>query len=77
MKQGNSIMNEKPKKKKNKKLKKPLQVYLDQDQLNALRYQADQKGESMAHIIRESVALYLAQIPVEEDPIMNISALGS
>ncbi|MEM7800549.1 MAG: CopG family transcriptional regulator [Chloroflexota bacterium] len=57
--------------------KKPLQVYLDQDQLEALRYQADQKGKSMGHLIRESIALYLAQIPVEEDPAMGIVGLGA
>ena len=62
---------------KAKKAKKPLQIYLDQGQLDALRYQADRNGKSMAHLIRESVAMYLAQLPLEQDPAMSIIGIGS
>ncbi|MEM9824911.1 MAG: ribbon-helix-helix protein, CopG family [Bacteroidota bacterium] len=65
------------KQKKAKKTKKPIQIHLEEEQLAALRYQAEQNGESLAQMIREGVDLYLAQIPVEEDSIMNIIGIGN
>lgn len=56
--------------------KSPLQVYLDQKQLGTLRYLAKKRDTSMAEIIRESVAKYLSELPVEEDPAMGIVAMG-
>lgn len=52
--------------------KTPLQVYLDQRQLGTLRYLAKKRDTSMAEIVRESIAKYLIEIPVEEDPAMGI-----
>ena len=43
---------------KQKIKKKPLQVYLEPNQLDALRYQAELKGVSLAHLIRKSIDLF-------------------
>ena len=57
--------------------KKPLQIYLDTDEDETLRYLARKRGKSMGALIRESVARYLAaEIPVEEDPALGIIGLG-
>ncbi len=56
--------------------KKPLQIYLRQDQLDVLRGLARRKGASMAELIRQAVDRLLWDIPVEEDPLMDIVGLG-
>jgi hypothetical protein len=56
--------------------KKPLQVYLDVDQEQALRSLSQRLQVSMAELIRRSVNLFLAELPVEEDPAMRIVGLG-
>lgn len=55
----------------------PLQVYLNQDQLQALKDVAQREGVPMASIVRESIARYLAGVPLSEDPALGIIALGS
>lgn len=71
-------MSEKPKKTSKKtKTKKPIQVYLDEKQLRALRYQSEHFGKSISQMIREGVDLYIAQIPIEQDPAMSIIGIGS
>ena len=62
---------------KQKIKKKPLQVYLEPNQLDALRYQAELKGVSLAHLIRKSIDLFLSQIPLEDDPAMSIIGIGA
>ena len=57
-------------------VKKPIQVYLEAQQLASLRALAKQRRVSMAALMRESVDLLLAQIPVKDDPLMAIVALG-
>lgn len=57
-------------------VKKTIQVYLEAQQLASLRALAEQRQVSIAALMRESVDLLLAQIPVEEDPLMAIVALG-
>ncbi len=57
--------------------KYPLQVYLDAEQMQAIKNAARAKDASMADIVRESIARYLADIPVSEDPAMGIVGMGS
>ncbi len=57
--------------------KKPLQVYLDVDQEQALRALAQRLQVPMAELVRRSVSLFLAELPVEDDPAMRIVGLGS
>ncbi len=58
--------------------KKPLQIYLDSKQDEVLRDLAYKRGTSVAHLIRESLARYIAEeVPVEQDPALGIIGLGS
>lgn len=56
--------------------KKPLQVYLRQAQLEALRGIASRRRVSLAELVRQAVDRLLADIPLEEDPIWGIVGLG-
>lgn len=56
--------------------KTPLQVYLEQHQLEALRFLAQKKETSMTELVRESIAEYLARQPIEDDPALGLIGLG-
>ena len=58
-----------------KATKKPLQVYLRPDQLNALRALAEKRGDSMARLVREGVDKVLQEVPTEEDPLLEVVGL--
>lgn len=58
-----------------KTAKKPLQVYLRTDQLDALRALAKRRGESMAGLIRVGVDNLLQEVPPEEDPLLEVVGL--
>lgn len=55
--------------------KKPLQIYLREDQLEALRTVAERRGESIAALVREGVDLLLEGLPPEEDPLLDLVGL--
>ena len=55
-----------------KTAKKPLQVYLRMDQLDALRALAKRRGESMAGLVRAGVDMLLQEVPPEEDPLLDV-----
>jgi len=55
--------------------KKPLQVLLRSDQLDALRALAERSDKSIAALVREGVDRILAEIPPEEDPLQKIVGL--
>lgn len=55
--------------------KKPLQVYLRKDQLQALRALAQKRGVSLAELVRQGVDKLLAEVPLEEDPALEIIGL--
>ncbi len=50
----------------------PFQVQLERRQHRLLRELAEHRGQSMGSLIRESVATYLASMPVEDDPAFAI-----
>jgi hypothetical protein len=56
--------------------KKPLQIYIEPKQELLLESIAKKKGTSKAEIIRRSLDTYLGNLPVEEDPALNIIGLG-
>ena len=56
--------------------KKPLQIYIEPKQELLLESIAKKKGTSKAEIIRRSLDTYLGNLPVEEDPAINIIGLG-
>jgi hypothetical protein len=55
--------------------KKPLQIYLRDDQMQALRSVAERRGESIAALVREGVDMLLEGLPPEEDPLLDIVGL--
>ncbi len=57
--------------------KKPIQIYIEPQQNYVLEILSEKKGVSKAEIIRESLAKYLNELPVEEDPAMALIGLGS
>lgn len=56
--------------------KKPIQIYLEPTQDKALRVLAQRKGTSLAALIRRAIDHYLAELPVEEDPALQVIGLG-
>lgn len=56
--------------------KKPLQMYIEPRQDAALSVLSKKKGVSKAELIRESIERYLSTIPLQDDPAMNLVALG-
>jgi len=56
--------------------KKPLRIYLRQDQLDNLRGLAQRRSASLAELVRQAVDGLLKDIPVEEDPLPDIVGLG-
>ena len=53
----------------------PFQVMLDREQHHRLRRVAERRGESIGSLVRESVARYLADVPVEDDPLFGLIGL--
>jgi hypothetical protein len=56
--------------------KRPLQIYLRPAQDQALRALAEREGVSLAELIRRSIDMYLAELPPEDDPAMDLVGLG-
>jgi hypothetical protein len=56
--------------------KRPIQIYLEQEQDRALRALAQKLGLSIAELVRRSIDHYLAELPLEEDPALSIVGLG-
>ena len=56
--------------------KRPIQIYLEEQQDRALRRIAEDKGISLSELIRRSIDLYLENLPVEDDPALKIVGLG-
>lgn len=57
--------------------RRPIQVYLEERQNQALRRLATEEGVSLSELIRRGVDLLLAELPVEKDPAWKIVGLGS
>lgn len=55
--------------------KKPIQIYLRDDQEKALRSVAERRGESLAALVRAGVDLFLEGLPPDEDPLLDIVGL--
>ena len=55
--------------------RKPVQVYLRPQQLEPLRALAKRRGVPMSELVRQGVDKVLAEVPPEEDPLMDIIGL--
>ena len=56
--------------------KKPIQIYLEPAQDRSLRALSQREGISLAALIRRTIDHYLADLPVEEDPALQVIGLG-
>jgi hypothetical protein len=56
--------------------KKPIQIYIDVGQDTLLDALSRRRGISKAAMIRESIEKMLREIPVEEDPAMELMGMG-
>lgn len=56
--------------------KRPIQIYIEPKHERALDALAQKKGMAKAEIIRLSLDRYLSELPVEDDPAMDIINLG-
>ncbi|MEO7133665.1 MAG: ribbon-helix-helix domain-containing protein [Vicinamibacterales bacterium] len=56
-------------------IKKPLQVYLRQDQMDALRSLALRRKVPLSELVRQGVDEVLAGVPVEDDPLLKLIGL--
>ena len=60
-----------------KKIKKiPTQIYLEPEQEKAINFLSKTSGKSKASIIRSCISKFIADLPPEKDPAMNIMKLG-
>jgi predicted DNA-binding protein len=57
--------------------KRPIQIYIEPQQDYVLQALSKEKGISKAELIRESIEKYLNELPVAEDPAMELVGLGS
>lgn len=55
--------------------KKPIQIYLREDQVRTLRVVAERRGESLAALVRRGVDMLLEGLPADEDPLLDIIGL--
>ena len=61
-----------------KKLKKiPVQIYLDPEQQRIIGLLSNTSGKSKAAIIRSCISNFIANLPLEKDPALNIMNLGA
>jgi hypothetical protein len=56
--------------------KKRIQVYIEPQQDRVLDLLSKQKSVSKAHLIREGILRFFKDLPVEEDPAMDLLGLG-
>ncbi len=57
--------------------KRPIQIYLETRQDQALRRLAKGKNVSISELLRRGIDLLLNQMPVEEDPAYQIIGLAA
>ena len=61
-----------------KKIKKiPIQIYLEPDQDKVLGFLSRSSGKSKAAIIRSCISKFIENLPLEEDPALDLMNLGT
>jgi hypothetical protein len=57
--------------------KVPIQIYLEPEQEKIIGHLSKTSGKSKASIIRSCISQFIAAIPAENDPALNIMNLGA
>ena len=57
--------------------KTPIQIYLEPEQEKIIGYLSKASGKSKAAIIRSCISKFVASIPPEKDPALEIMNLGA
>jgi len=57
--------------------KVPIQIYLEPEQEKIIGHLSKISGKSKAAIIRSCISQFIATIPAENDPALNIMNLGA
>jgi len=57
--------------------KVPIQIYLEPEQEKIIGHLSKTSGKSKAAIIRSCISHFIAAIPAENDPALNIMNLGA
>ena len=60
-----------------KSKKVPIQIYLDPDQFRMIDLLSKARNTSKAATIRNCIAKYLENLPLENDPALNLINLGA
>ncbi|CAB1069596.1 hypothetical protein D1AOALGA4SA_697 [Olavius algarvensis Delta 1 endosymbiont] len=60
-----------------KSKKVPIQIYLDPDQFKMIDLLSKSRNTSKAATIRNCIAKYLENLPLENDPALNLINLGA
>jgi len=61
-----------------KKIRKtPIQIYLEPEQDKVVSYLSKASGKSKAAIIRSCISKFIASIPPDKDPALDIMNLGA
>lgn len=60
-----------------KSKKVPIQIYLDPDQFKMIAHLSKVRNTSKAATIRNCIDKYLASLPLEKDPALNLINLGA
>lgn len=55
----------------------PVQVYLEPEQMKAVSLLSKSSGKSKAAVIRLCISKFISELPVEDDPALNIMGLGA
>ena len=55
----------------------PIQIYLEPEQEKIIGHLSKISGKSKAAIIRSCISQFIANIPAEKDPALNITNLGA
>lgn len=56
---------------------KRTQIYLEEEQHRVLQEMAQEQHTTMAHVIREAIAVYMTRSVGTDDALLEIVALGS
>lgn len=57
-------------------LEKPVELYLYQEQFDALERLSEKEGKTIADLILQGIDKLIAETPIEDDPLWDIVGIG-